>query len=343
MTTPTPNTTSATSADAIRAPKIEDREAFEGQLRKALNSHAVDAIMDCLGKFGPMGLREPTNRGATPLLQAAQANSLECARLLLPFSDTNAGLPTNGETALIVAARNGVAPLVSLLLPVSDPNRKSTFGMTALMHAARLDSPECLNILMPASDAKAQNKEGRTALMAAAISGSPECVRALLPASDIDARDNLGRTALMLAAEMAESGLPNVQALLSHGNPDINLTDDNGDTAPAHAVSGKGDVRIVEALLPGSDISIRNHNRNSAFEFAMAARNHACVDAMSEKADRDAVERAFRMFGAEGMPRYAARLEAQELRVESGLPTRDAADDHAQMSEVSQKRHPSRI
>ncbi len=97
-------------------------------------------------------------------------------------------------TPLILAAQGDSVELVELLLPLSNPNAQSDDGMTALMHAVRpCGSPEIIKALLRHCDPKWTNADGFTALMHAAYSCNPDTVALLLPESDVCARSSPAR------------------------------------------------------------------------------------------------------------------------------------------------------
>jgi ankyrin repeat protein len=210
------------------------------------------------------------------LRSAAAGGHTACVELLMPHCDPSAA-DEQGRDALMQAAGNGQAACVAALLPWANPLRISASGQTALTRAVRAESVDCVKLLAPHSDARVVDEGGYTALMLAAESGSAECVRLLLPHSDVAAVDPIGYTALMVAT--------------IYNNPDC-----------------------VAALLPASDPNARKRLGDSAMAIAIRQGHAECADLMAPRAEREAVEEAFRKFGSAGMPRWHAQIEAKALR-----------------------------
>jgi hypothetical protein len=176
--------------------------------------------------------------------------------------------------ALRNAAQRGRTACVELLAPRAADD---TWGQDHLMAAAANGHAECVAVLLPWANPLRIPKRGQTALMLAADFGSGECVRLLLPHSDAAAFDENGDTALILATR--------------HNHPDC-----------------------VAALLPASDPNTRKRLGDTAMAIAIRRGHAECADLMAPRAEREAVEEAFRKFGPAGMPRWHAQIEAKALR-----------------------------
>ncbi|MBL8138105.1 MAG: ankyrin repeat domain-containing protein [Acidobacteria bacterium] len=125
--------------------------------------------------------------GMTALHWAAMKNDAELGQMLV-YAGANVKATTRlgGNTPLIIAARNGNAPVVGVLLKAG-------------------------------ADAKAATSTGTTPLMLASASGSVEAVKALLAAgAEVDAKESsMQQTALMFAA--ANSRVDVMRALIAAG------------------------------------------------------------------------------------------------------------------------------
>jgi len=75
-------------------------------------------------------------------------------------------------------------------------------------------------------------------------------------------------------------------------------------------------------LLAGSDALFVNVNDESAFDYAVSRGSWAAADLLAEASDPLRVAAGFEKAGAERMPGWAARLEAQALRDEVRKTTR---------------------
>src|SRR5262245_58089552 len=122
--------------------------------------------------------------GMTALHWAAYRDDVEMAGLLLeakanPECETRVG----GVTPLILAARNGSAPLIAALLKAgADPSRSATTGATPLMSAAASGSVDAIKALIDGgADLNAREKtNGQTALMFAAWEDRGDAIRLLV-------------------------------------------------------------------------------------------------------------------------------------------------------------------
>jgi ankyrin repeat protein len=124
-----------------------------------------------------------------------------------------------GVPPLSLAATNGNAAMLELLLKAgANPDATQSEGETALMTAARTGIPAAVATLL-AHGAEVNAKEawrGQTALMWAAAEGHADAIQVLLEAgAQINARSNAGWTALLFAAR--EGQIPAVKALLAGG------------------------------------------------------------------------------------------------------------------------------
>ena len=155
--------------------------------------------------------------GATPLMYAAAAGSLEAMRLLLDNGATVNATSSAGSTALIWAVTD--AEKVRLLLARgADAKAASQRGRTALVVAARGDgSAAVVKMLIAAgADPKAVDAFKTTTLNAATFGNDIDTIRLMVDAGvDINAADFAGFTPLINAA--ANRNLEAVKLLLSKG------------------------------------------------------------------------------------------------------------------------------
>lgn len=104
-----------------------------------------------------------------------------------------------GDTALMLASRNGHKVIVELLLKyMADVNLKNHVGNRALILAAEAGYKEILDILIKnKADVNLQNRFGNTALMLAAKNGYIDVVKILIKNNaNVNLRNNEGNTAL---------------------------------------------------------------------------------------------------------------------------------------------------
>lgn len=107
---------------------------------------------------------------------------------------------------------------------------------------------------------------GSTALIAASYEGCIEVVRALLKQEgvDVNIRDNDGETALIWASAKGTKGhLKVVTALLKHDGVDVNIQNIGGWTALIDA-SYYGHVEVVRALLKHIDVRVNIHDNDGS-------------------------------------------------------------------------------
>jgi len=234
------------------------------------------------------------------------------------------------ERALVVAARQeSLGPLRWLLesaarhgvdtAAITAQLTDGVPGETPLMEAARSGDQEVLEALLPFSDALAVDGMGRTALMIAAGSAKCEAMLKLLPASDAKARDSRGNTALILAASHPSTTPEALRALLAES--DAKAVNKAGANAMMMAVEWHwGHAEILEMLASRSDLSAKSITGQTVYdlvaESVIMRGAWAALDLVAESGPRAAVDGFFKIGGAQLMPRWAARMEAEALAVE---------------------------
>ena len=158
--------------------------------------------------------------GETALMIAARAGHADVVELLDPTDE-------DGVTALMRAAEKGTVEDVALLIKCG-ANKQDNYGYTALMYAAENGHTECVKLLAE-QEAGMQDEDGWTALMWAAQDSHVDCVRLLLE-KESGMRKNDGVTSLMVAAAAgSEECIPFL--LQKEGC----MRDNDGWTALAHA------------------------------------------------------------------------------------------------------------
>jgi ankyrin repeat protein len=167
-----------------------------------------------------------TAQGASQaeLMRAVESGNLTAVRRLVQMkTDVNAPA-ADGSTALHVAVRNDMAPVVDVLLAAgADAQAVTRYGVTPLGLAALNGSATIAEALLKAgADANTKSKAGEPVLMTAARTGDVKTIKTLLGyGARVDEPEAwMGQTALMWAA--TENHPDAVRALLEAG-ADINL------------------------------------------------------------------------------------------------------------------------
>jgi hypothetical protein len=188
-------------------------------------------------------------------------------RALKAGLDANTAEPSDGATALMVAAYQSHLAIVRMLLEAgAKVNMAAREGLTPLMLAASAGHAEVIKVLVEAgADVNAKEKAGLTALMLAiegakrggVRAGRADAIKALLSAgADVQAKTSDGRTALAIASD---EGFADLAALLkdagavetpSAAQPFIDAVI-KGSTADVHAMLK--DPTLANAKQPAAD------------------------------------------------------------------------------------------
>ncbi|XP_049857786.1 ankyrin-1-like isoform X1 [Schistocerca gregaria] len=230
------------------------------------------------------------NRGWTALHEAAAAGHVECAVLLLSHDGDIKDLRTyEGETPLFLSvnAESKLDVMKILLNHSANVNLGNNEEFTPLHKACELDSLECAQLLLESgadinaadaddnrpiheainkrsvemvnlllryeADLKVKNSDGLTPLMRAAYIGFHEIIKKLdKPELHIvNERASSGRTALMMATQ---AGCLKTTRILLEMGADANIV--SGDTTALHMAAHGDDPRLVECLIPVTDLKI---------------------------------------------------------------------------------------
>jgi len=246
---------------------------------------------------GQEGAKTTTRTGRTPLMFAASQSSVECVKLLLPWSDAKAK-DGAGWDALMFAAQNGKPACVELLLPHSDPLAASTSdGWTALMLASKSDAIGVMELLMPVSDLERADDTGLTPLLSAAFIGHIPTMKTLIQggANPDNGAKLAGRHQMMppeatpLMAAIREENTDVVEFLLTVS--DASAVDEDGWTA-LHWAAHRGWRKGVEMLLPLSDPDARciKNGRTALMEAACGDKGRLIAPMLMEVSDRAIVD-----------------------------------------------------
>ncbi|XP_018612889.2 ankyrin repeat domain-containing protein 50 [Scleropages formosus] len=243
-----------------------------GTLRRALERE--DSVRILLDGGASVNQTDPTD-GRTLLANAAHMGSADVAQLLLTRGADLELVDFQGQTPLILAARQGHAKVLLALLDWAAQhglevarmvNHADNEGWTALRSAAWAGHVEMVRMLLDAgAEVDGSDSEGRTALRAAAWAGHEDVLLTLLnKGAQVDQPDREGRTPLVAAAYMGHRDA--VEILLDAG-AEVDRPDGDGRTAlsvaamcvPSAAGGNRGDV--VSLLLErGADPGHRDRD-----------------------------------------------------------------------------------
>ncbi|KAI2512192.1 serine/threonine kinase [Fragilaria crotonensis] len=226
--------------------------------------------------------------GETALILASRNGFADVVKALLKHHGVNVDIKSNnGNTALINASYTGHLSVVSALLKYDrvEVNIKGEHGSTALIAASWHGHLEVVRALLKHHrvDVNILNNDGNTALIAASWNGHLEVVRDLLDHHRVDVNilNNVGNTALITASWNGHLGV--VDALLNHDRVEVNIKGEYGSTALI-AASWHGRSDVVRALLnkDGIDVHIRNNDGATALESARKTANVEVVRLLKE-------------------------------------------------------------
>jgi len=175
------------------------------------------------------------------LLSAIGRHKIASVRILLELGADPDPLDEEGESRLILAARNGHAELLRALLDGgAQVHHQDNRGRTALWNAA---TPEIVALLLErGADPDLPDAQGETPLHAAVREGRTEVVRLLVAhVKEINARGPDGKSALTLAREKGDA---ETVRILTKGGASI-----AGDTRLLFEALGARDVEKVRELL----------------------------------------------------------------------------------------------
>jgi ankyrin repeat protein len=264
-------------------------------------------------------LGQKSREGLNALMLALREKQEGTALMLVGCSDLSVK-DRHNQDALMIAAAAGLAALVERLLPLIDPTEACDGGETALLLALKNGHDEAAMRLIPVSNAHARTVDGFGAMTFAACAARPETARALaeagvspvqvdhfneptplalacgredglemarflLPLTDVNAKAQDGSTALMAAAKTT----PEIVQLLLVSGADPRAADESGMTALHHAAKD-GKSACAAALARVSDIQATTPGGETAEQMARGLGWDECAEALAhERARRLAV------------------------------------------------------
>ncbi|KAF5229133.1 hypothetical protein FAUST_10605 [Fusarium austroamericanum] len=180
----------------------------------------------------------------TPLLAAAYYGHLKCVKLLLDHSQRNYR-DSSGMNAACLAAEKGNIDVLKELMKWSDVEldpMPGTRGSSALDVALKCNNEKTALALIPHSNVNYSNGDVDGPLQLAATAKYGDAIRLLFSrGAQVNAKALDGRTALHNAAMTGDE--QTIKLILSHPDINVNICDDNGNTAlflAARWVDSKG-------------------------------------------------------------------------------------------------------
>lgn len=247
--------------------------AAKDDLGKTALLHAMSAsdrrLTETLVKLNNRAVNVPDNLGNTPLIYAAQKGGVDNIRILLKYkADPDYQNPATGFSALEAAAAAGQEAAAQLLVRSgADVNLKDNEGRTALFYAAENGQTALIRqLLRMNADINVIDANGKNIFIAAGEGQS-------IPAMELLSRDHFsvnsadakGKTAMMYTTAKGTQAL---QWLIDNG-ADLNLQDQNGNTALMHAIKNLNQKAAL--VLVKSDVDLTAVNKEGKDAFALAA------------------------------------------------------------------------
>ena len=212
--------------------------------------------------------------GVTPLQLSAANGCLEIARLMLEHG----AIPDQanydrGDTALILAVRNGHVGTINVLLAGgADVDKADKVLLTPLCLAVHNNHEEAINALLAGgADVNKIDKDSLTPLGIASTRGHIKAINALLAGgADVDKVDIEHETPLYMATENGD--VEAVNTLLSWG-ANVHIPDMCG-ILPLDIAAQSGYVDIINALLKGGASINKKNSKGETPLFLATLRGH---------------------------------------------------------------------
>jgi len=217
-----------------------------------------------VAKFGEVGFEEQifdmtkkdasllqrcTTKNQTPVNIAIEQNQDEVVKKFLELkADSNAAIPPDGETSLIVAAKEGHLEVVKKLIAAhANLDAKMSDGRTALILAFENKKDEVAKILIEAkADLEVNDNKGNTPLLTVAQRGQFTLVAKLIESKAfLEAKNEEGNTPLL---EAVECGKFPIVAKLIESKAFLEAKNMKGNT-PLLAAAQRGQFTVVAKLI----------------------------------------------------------------------------------------------
>jgi len=312
-------------ADLWAESESDRRDLAGSRLLAAAKIGAAVEVAELL-KMNP--LMKKDQFGSTALAVAAEASHLDCVRLLLPVSDANE-VDEVGMTPLMLCVcgkKEQSLECARLLMPRTNVKKKDEEGWDALMCAATNKLSDLVEFLLPQSDLSANNDNGNTALMLAAQAWDSRSVQVLLPGSDLSQINSWKQTPLAMMMSFTtllrqgESEIDRVdclRALLATDLRDQVNARDADDNTPLALAAMHGYVDCLEILAPLCSrllAEMSDQDPQNPCRVAEASKKWESLEFLANWAPREMAMDILKRVGAEKLPKFHARIEAEQLR-----------------------------
>ena len=247
----------------------------------------VSLLLEASADHSKTSLRQ----GATPLHRAAQRGHGDVVRTLLAARANMDHTTPNGTSPLLLACQNGHNSTVKILLEASaDTNMAANGGATALLMAVRNGHTTCAQSLVEARAAlDTPANDGAAALLMASEFGRVDIVHLLLQArASMEQVDHDGATALFMACLQ---GHPAVVKMLLDANADHEKL--CAGSTSLQAAAEKGDPDVVYLLLKArADLNVEDEDGNTALSWACARKKANVIHLLQLAAAQQDAKRA---------------------------------------------------
>ncbi|KAL7811573.1 ankyrin repeat-containing domain protein [Trichoderma gracile] len=186
-------------------------------------------------------------------------------RLIERHADVNA-TDTEGRTALLLAAENGMADVADFLIGHGADVSIATKDKRTALHMATKSKPITEKLLNHGADIHAKNIKGYTPLYLAVMDGIAEVAALLIDkGADVTTVAEDGRTPLHLAVRSKDI----TEKLLTYG-ADINAKDIEGYT-PLYLAITEGTAEVAALLIDrGADVAIAEEDGRTPLHMALS-------------------------------------------------------------------------
>ncbi|XP_048243258.1 uncharacterized protein LOC124111218 isoform X3 [Haliotis rufescens] len=237
--------------------------------------------------FQTVVMNSVDDEGKTPLMEAAQAGSNGCYKILKSMSKKNIR-DKSGNAIVHCACLGGNIATVRDILSSSNINSRGQYGRTPVMVAACQGHKSVFDLLRSKkADLTLVDDHGNGLLHHACIGGNTDIAQHAVSPSNRNTRGQDGHTPVMVAAC---HGHQSVFDLLVSKKADLTLMDDPGDSLLHHACIG-GNTVIVQHVLSPSNINTRGQGGHTPVMVAACQGHKSVFDLLrSKKADLTLVD-----------------------------------------------------